>query len=260
MASRLQRSLFIDTADFNEIKKWNSLGIIDGVTTNQYILIKEHISFPKYESIIKKICHEMKNKPVSVELSNSQLTNAELVKEARRLNRLAANIVVKVPIIPNVTKSLEVIAQLQKEDIAVNVTLMMTFEQLVLAILSVRNFKKTSFASLFWGRTIEDHTNYRSRFDFMAKFPKVGMESEVNREPKNIVSAARNFLDEGGYKNPKIIVGSIRTASMVGAAFAAGANIVTVTPDILLAMLYSQRTIETLKQFDDAWMEFRKKK
>lgn len=259
MKTTFTRSIFIDTADIAEIKKWNSTGVIDGVTTNQYILVKEHISPRQFEKIIKNICSEMRNKPVSVELSDSKLSILDLVKEARRLDKLASNIVVKVPLIPNTTKSLEIIKELGKENIAVNVTLMMTFEQLTLAILATRNSKKTCFVSLFWGRTIEDHANYRSRFDFMAKYPKVGMESEVNQEPKSIVTAVRNFLDDGKINNPKIIVGSIRTASMVGEAFAAGTNIVTVTPDILLAMLYSQRTIETLEQFDGAWKEFQKK-
>lgn len=260
MTDKFKQSIFIDTADLAEIKKWNATGIIDGVTTNQYILIKEHINPRKYEKIIENICLEMKSKPVSVELSESKLTSPELVKEARRLNNLARNIVVKVPLIPNSQKSWEVIKELIKENIAVNITILMTFEQLILAILASRNSSKPSFISLFWGRTIEDHANYRSRFDFMAKFPKVGLESNINSEPKNIVNAARNFLTEGNYSYPKLIIGSIRTASMVGEAFAAGANIVTVTPDILTAMMFSQRTIETLTQFDGAWTEFKKKK
>lgn len=94
----------------------------------------------------------------------------------------------------------------------------------------------------------------------MADYKRVGMESSVNGDPKNIVSAISNFLSTGGYDNPKIIVGSIRTATQAGEAFAAGANIVTTTPEILEAMLFSQRTIETIKQFDDAWKHLQKSK
>lgn len=258
--SRFDRSIFIDSADIEEITKWNETGVIDGVTTNQYIFLKDGIRPRVIEKQIKKICKTMKDKPVSIELSDSSLPPEEMVREARKLDGLSDNIVVKVPIIPDTLKSLTVIHELIKLNIAVNVTLMMTFEQVILAILATRNSKKTAFVSIFWGRSIEDHASYRSRSDFMAQYPKVGIESEVNREPKNIIEAAVTFLHNGQYTNTKIIAGSIRTAAMVGEAFAAGANIVTMTPDKLLAMLFSQRTLETIKQFDNAWKELQKKK
>ena len=47
---------------------------------------------------------------------------------------------------------------------------------------------------------------------------------------------------------------------MVGEAFAAGTDIVTIVPDILQAMFYSQRTVETIKQFDEAWEQLQKQK
>ncbi|MBI4991581.1 hypothetical protein HZB96_05840 [Candidatus Gottesmanbacteria bacterium] len=122
-----------------------------------------------------------------------------------------------------------------------------------MANLAVRYSKKVSFVSLFWGRSIEDQAKYRSRSDFMAQFPRVGLDSPINREPKNIIEEATKFIKEGGYDNIKIIAGSIRTAVMVGEAFTASAHIVTVSPDTLLAMLFSQRTIETAAQFDEAW-------
>ncbi len=93
----------------------------------------------------------------------------------------------------------------------------------------------------------------------MADYKRVGLESTVNGNPINITSAIAAFLKEGGFQNPKVIVGSIRTATMVGDAFAAGANIVTTTPEILLSMLFSQRTKETIEQFDDAWKKLQGK-
>lgn len=249
------RSLFIDSSDVYEIKKWNQVGILDGVTTNQYIFLKEKINHKKVKTVIKNICEEMKDKPVSVELTNSTLPKEKLLEEAIQWNKLAKNIVIKVPLIPDTTKSLWVISQLIEKDIAINVTLLMTFEQLILSALAIRKSKKISFVSLFWGRTQEDHAKYRSRSDFMASFPKVGSESEVNSTATHIVEETASFIKEGKYENVKIITGSIRTASMVGEAFAAGSNIVTVTPEVLHAMTFSQRTKETLKQFDDAWKQ-----
>lgn len=258
--SDFNRALFLDSSNPEEVKKWNATGVIDGVTTNQMIMLKDGVKPKDFEKVVKAICKEMKDRPVSIELTDSTASEDEMVKEAKRLNQLAENIVIKVPMIPDTTKSLSVINKLAKADIAVNATVMMTFEQMVMAALAVRHCQKLSFISLFWGRSIEDQAKYRGRSDFMAKFPRVGLESEVNGRPKNITASVAAFLKEGNYENPKIIVGSIRTATMVGEAFASGAHIVTTTPEILIAMLFSQRTIETIAQFDEAWKELQKKK
>lgn len=240
----INRSIFIDSSKLEEIKRWNATGIIDGVTTNQMIMLKDGMKPRDFETVVKKICKEMKGRPVSVELTNSVVSSKIMIQEAVRLNTIAENIVIKVPLIPETTKSLEVVHELIKRNIAVNITAMMTFEQMITAILATRYAKKTSFVSLFWGRSIEDQANYRS---------KVDLGSEINTYPKNIVNETVKFLEKGYYKNPKIIVGSIRSANMVGEAFAAGSHIVTVTPDILIALLFSQRTKETIAEFDEAW-------
>lgn len=249
------RSIFLDTSKLEEVQKWNATGVIDGVTTNQAIMLKDGVKPKDFEKLVKAICKEMKGKPVSIELSDSTASVKEMLSEADRLNNLADNIVVKVPTIPNTTKSLQVIYELSKANIAVNVTTMMTFEQMIMSMLASRTNKRVSFVSIFWGRSMEDHAKYRTRSDFMAKYPFVGLESHINSEPQNIVKACADFLKEGGYENPKIIVGSIRTASNVGEAFAAGGHIATISPDVLMAMLFSQRTIETVEQFDKAWKD-----
>ena len=253
MLFRSNRAIFIDSSNLEEVKKWNATGVIGGVTTNQSIMLKDGLNFKDFQKIVKLICKEMGKKPVSVELSDSNTSIKEMIDEARKLNDLASNIVVKVPLIPNTTKSLEVIQSLVSLNIAINVTAIMTFEQMVIATLATKGNKRVSFISLFWGRSLEDQVKYRGRFDFMADYKRVGLESEVNGNPKNITSATADFLNKGGYDNPKIIVGSIRTATMAGDAFAAGANIVTITPEILLSMLFSQRTKETIEQFDQDW-------
>lgn len=258
MTLDFNRAIFIDSSNLEEIKKWNSLGVVDGVTTNQLIMLKDGIKPKNFEKVIRQICEEMKDKPVSVELTDSTAAAEEMVKEAHRFNRLSDNIVVKVPMIPNTVKSLQIIRELVKNNIAVNVTTMMTFEQMVMAILGVRHSKKNSFVSVFWGRSIEDHAKYRSRSDFMAQYPRVGNESVVNVTPQKIVSTTAAFIKEGGWSNVKIIVGSIRTAAMVGEAYDAGGHIVTISPDVLLAMLFSQRSIETIQQFDQAWRDLQK--
>lgn len=260
MQNLFKRSIFIDTSNIEEIKKWNSTGVIDGVTTNQSIMLKDGVNLKAFDKIVKSICKEMDKKPVSVELTNSNASLKEMVSEAKRLNTLAPNITIKVPLIPETTKSLVVIEALVSLNIAINVTAIMTFEQMIVAALATRNNKRPSFISLFWGRSMEDQVKYRGRFDFMADYKRVGLESTVNTEPKNIVTNTILFLKEGGYDNLKIIVGSIRTATMAGDAFAAGTHIVTITPEILLSMLFSQRTKETIDQFDLDWKKLQERK
>jgi transaldolase len=254
------RSLFIDSSNLAEIKKWNATGVIDGVTTNPMIMFKDGVKPQNYEKVIKDICHEMAGKPVSVELTDSTASPEEMIAEGKRLNALAPNIVVKVPLIPDTTKSLYIIKKFAEADIAVNVTTMMTFEQMVMAILAARHCSRPSFVSIFWGRSIEDHEKYRSQKDYETKYPKFGEESEIDADVFRQVAECAAFLADGGYDNPKIIVGSLRTASQVGMAFSAGGNIPTVPPAVLEAMLYSTRTVETVTDFDRAWRDMQKVK
>ena len=258
--SKFNRTLFLDSSKLEEIKKWNATGTIDGVTTNQLIMLKDGLKLKDYEKAVKAMCREMKGKPVSIELTDSTASPEAMVREAKRLSTFANNVVVKVPMIPETTKSLWVINELSRLNIAVNVTTMMTFEQMIMAILATRKNKKLCFVSIFWGRSIEDHEQYRSKPDYEKQYPKVGKESDINADVKLLVQKTAEFLKEGNYNNPKIIVGSVRNANQVGEAFAAGGHIPTVPPATLEAMLFSKRSIETIAQFDEAWKEMQKKK
>lgn len=248
------RSIFLDSSSIQEIEKWNSTGLIDGVTTNQSIMLKDGITLEHLNPTIKKICEIMKGKPVSIELSDSKSSIDEMIAEAKKFREIADNVIVKVPLIPGDVKSLVVIKKLGDLNIPVNITAMMTYEQLIMASLVSRNHPAPSFISLFWARTIEDHEKYRTNVDFQKEHPLMGPATDVNSSPAKITSAIMSFLKEGGYKTPKLIVGSIRNAGQVAEAFAAGANILTVQPATLEAMLFSQRTVETNADFDKAWV------
>ncbi len=253
------RSIFLDSSSIKEIEKWNAIGIIDGVTTNQSIMLKDGLTLNQLEPTIKSICKIMQGRPVSIELTDSSATVEAMISEAKKFRKLATNIVVKVPIIPGDTKSLIVIKKLGDLNIPVNVTAMMTYEQLLIASLAIRNHPTPSFVSLFWARSIEDHEKYRMNPEFVKAHSAVGPEADVNSHPSMITKKLDEFLKTGGYYVPKIIVGSIRNASQVGEAFASGAHIVTIQPHILEAMLFSQRTIETNTDFDKSWITLKQK-
>jgi len=84
---------FIDTANIEEIKKANELGMVDGVTTNPSLVAKEGREF---KGLLKEIC-DLVNGPVSAEVVSADTEG--MVREARELAGMADNIVVKIPLI-----------------------------------------------------------------------------------------------------------------------------------------------------------------
>ncbi|MDH5716398.1 MAG: fructose-6-phosphate aldolase [Spirochaetia bacterium] len=115
---------FIDTADIEEIKAANELGILDGVTTNPSLVAKTGKPF---KQVIKEICDIVKG-PVSAEVLSTDKEN--ILKEARELSKIASNIVIKVPLI---TEGLKAVKVLSEENIKTNVTLCFSASQALLA-------------------------------------------------------------------------------------------------------------------------------
>ncbi|MFZ9960419.1 MAG: transaldolase family protein, partial [Candidatus Limnocylindrus sp.] len=108
---------FLDTADINEIKTGISWGIVDGVTTNPSLYAKVGGS---YEELLKEICGLTKG-PVSAEVISDDADG--MVKEGLAFAKIAANIVVKVPM---TTDGLAAISRLKSEGIKTNCTLIFT--------------------------------------------------------------------------------------------------------------------------------------
>ena len=116
--------IFIDTANLDEIKKAKALGLIDGVTTNPTLLVKEG---EDAETLIRKISREV-NGPVNVEVTG--LTCEEMVKEAKILATWGDEIVIKIPINQ---EGLKTVRLLLTEGIRTNVTLIFSASQAILA-------------------------------------------------------------------------------------------------------------------------------
>jgi transaldolase len=111
---------FLDTADISEIKTGISWGIVDGVTTNPSLYAKVGGS---YEELLKEICGLTKG-PVSAEVISDDADG--MVKEGLAFAKIAANIVVKVPM---TTDGLAAISRLKSEGIKTNCTLIFTANQ-----------------------------------------------------------------------------------------------------------------------------------
>lgn len=221
----MSRLIFVDSANIADIQKWQKRGICDGVTTNQKILLQEkNISFKKR---VLEICRLVKA-PISVELTGHE-SEKKMVAEAKLYAKWHKNIVVKVPM-TNDGMGLNVLYSLHKLHIKTNATLMVSFEQMLLAISA-----GATYASIFYNRA-----------------------KDAGYDPKEIIKRTRNFIDDGQFKS-QIITGSIRSIRDVGDAFSYGSDIVTIPPKILDLMLAEEMTQKTLEEFDAAWKEFKGK-
>ena len=181
---------FIDTANIDEIKKANELGMVDGVTTNPSLVAKEGREF---KGLIKEIC-DIVDGPVSAEVVS--LDAEGMVKEARELANLADNIVVKIPMLEEGLKAVKTLAQ---EKINTNVTLCFSPIQALMAAKA-----GAAYISPFVGR-LDDISH-------------IGME---------LVEEIITIYDNYGFKT-EVIVASVRNPIHVLDAALMGADIATI--------------------------------
>lgn len=117
---------FIDTANVEEIKKANDMGIICGVTTNPSLIAKEGRDF---KEVIKEIT-SIVDGAISGEVKATTVTAEDMIKEAREIAAIHPNMVVKIPMTPEGLKAVNV---LSKEGIKTNVTLIFNATQALFA-------------------------------------------------------------------------------------------------------------------------------
>lgn len=117
--------IFIDTANLDEIKEANDMGILDGVTTNPSLVAKE--GHKDFHAMLEKIC-AIVNGDVSAEVVS--VKKDDILKEGRELAKIHKNIVVKVPLIKEGLKAVKVFSD---EGIRTNVTLCFSASQALLA-------------------------------------------------------------------------------------------------------------------------------
>lgn len=210
--------IFIDSANLREIEHWLRQGIVDGVTTNPTIMLKDGVY--DIEAGARRLCEVLKDRPVSIEVTTND--PREMVEQARMFASWGRNIVVKIPVITEEGKScLEVVNTLTRESIAVNCTAVLSFNQAILAVKS-----GATYVSIFIGR-IADEGN----------------------DPALVIRNVRAWLNQWNYQS-KVIVGSIRAAIDVQNAALAGAHIVTIPPQFLSKMVDHKYTRETVRQFN----------
>ena len=173
---------FLDTANLNEIREAAKLGFLDGVTTNPTLIAKEK---RKFDDAIREIC-EVCPGPVSAECVSESFD--DMSAEARRLAKLARNVVVKVPL---TKEGLKVVRALVPEGLKFNVTLCFSANQALLAAKA-----GASYISPFIGR-LDDagHDGMQVIRDICQIYRNYDFKTEVLtasiRHPLHVLEAAK---------------------------------------------------------------------
>ena len=210
---------FIDTANLEQIREMQELGIIDGVTTNPTLLSREGAE-PIEQ--LKKIC-KIIDGPVSAEVIG--LKTEEMVKEARELAKIAPNIVIKIPMTKGGIKAVKI---LESEKIKTNVTLVFSQNQVLMAAKA-----GASYISPFIGRLMDNGQN----------------EIDMLWESMEIINAY-DFKSE-------IIVASIRNTRHVIEAAKLGVHIATIPFSVLEKMFVHPNTEKGLESFLKDWKKLK---
>lgn len=206
--------IFLDSADLNEIRRWQAYSVLDGVTTNPSIMLKD--GGYDIEIRAKEICQLVRPCPVSVEVTTND--HAEMLAQARLFAPWADNIVVKIPVINESGEpSLDVVRTLVDEGIKVNMTACLSFGQVVLGAKA-----GATYISIFGGRVADE-----------------------GHDAGEVIRNAVEWLRHWDYPS-RIIVGSIRATIDIQEAALAGAHIVTTPPQFLEKFIdhhYSRATV-----------------
>jgi transaldolase len=206
---------FIDTANLEQIREAQDLGILDGVTTNPSLMAKEGISGK--EAVLqhyKEIC-EIVDGDISAEVLST--TYEEIIKESEELAGIHPNIVVKVPIIKDGIKAIKYFYQ---KGIRTNCTLIFSAGQALLAAKA-----GATYVSPFLGRL-----------------------DDISTDGLNLIQEIRTVFDNYGFET-EILAASVRHAMHIINCAKIGADVVTCPLPPILLLLKHPLTDSGLEQF-----------
>lgn len=220
---------YLDTANLASIKKYNAMGLVDGVTTNPSLIVKEGADF---EQTIKAICKEVYPNPVSAEVTATDYEG--MVAEGKRNKSWAENVVVKIPMI---AEGLKATKTLSKMGIPINMTLIFSPAQGLVAAKA-----GASYLSPFIGR-LDD----------------IGQDGMGLIRDLMAIKKAYNEQRAETFK-AEILVASIRHPIHVIEAAKLGADIGTMPAEVMDKLLLHPLTDSGLKRFLDDWNKANKEK
>lgn len=207
--------IFLDTANIPSIKKYNDMGLVDGITTNPSLLAKEGGDPQKtMEEIVRIVKGDVSLEVVSTEYDG-------MIQEAHSLKKYGANVVIKVPMTPD---GLRACKTLSSEGMAVNVTLVFSPNQALLAAKSGAKYVS----------------------------PFIGRLDDVGQDGMSLIAEIKQIFSNYDFKT-QILVASVRHPMHVVEAAKIGADVVTLPPDVLGKMLKHPLTDIGLKNFLADW-------
>jgi len=202
---------FIDTADINEIKEAFDVGILDGVTTNPTLIAR---TGRDQESVVREICEFVKG-PVSAEVISTDAKN--MIIEGEKLAKIAPNIAVKLPV---TVDGLKACKALSEQNIMVNVTLIFTCLQSLMAAKAGATFVSPFIARL----------------------------DNVCTDGTQMIAETREIFDNYGF-DTEIIAASIRHPLHVKDAAELGIDISTIPFDVFNQLIQHPLTDIGLESF-----------
>lgn len=212
---------FIDTANVNEIKEANALGVLAGVTTNPSLVAKEGVDFHER---IREICSVVEG-PVSAEVIS--LEADKMIEEGKELAKIAPNVVVKVPM---TTEGLKAVKAFSDLGIRTNVTLVFSAVQALLAARA-----GATYVSPFLGRLDDIGHNGMDLIRQIAEiFAIHGIETEI-------------------------IAASVRHSVHVTDAALNGAHIATIPANVIASLVKHPLTDQGIEKFLADWEKTQEK-
>ncbi|MSR91047.1 fructose-6-phosphate aldolase [Inconstantimicrobium porci] len=212
---------FLDTANVDQIREANEMGVISGVTTNPSLIAKEGRDF---NEVIKEIT-SIVDGPISGEVVAEDAKG--MIDEGRKIAAIHKNMIVKIPMTAEGLKAVKV---LSKEGVKTNVTLVFSANQALLAANA-----GATYVSPFLGRV-----------------------DDISMDGMEIVRTIAEIFDIHGI-GTKIIAASVRHPLHVIEAARAGADIATIPYKILMQMIKHPLTDQGLERFKADWNETFKK-
>ena len=207
--------IFLDTANLKSIRMYNDMGLLDGITTNPTLLSKEGGDPHK---TMEEICSIIKG-DVSLEVVSTEYSG--MMDEGRRLRKYGNNVVVKCPMTPDGLKACK---SLTAEGIPVNITLVFSANQAVLAAKAGAKYVS----------------------------PFIGRLDDIGQDGMGLIREIHQIFQNYKFKT-QILVASIRHPVHVVDAAKIGADVVTLPPDVLGKMLKHPLTDIGLKNFLADW-------
>ncbi len=204
---------FVDTANVEDIKKANDMGVICGVTTNPSLIAKEGRDF---NEVIKEIT-SIVDGPISGEVKATTVDAEGMIKEGREIAAIHPNMVVKIPM---TVEGLKAVKVLSSEGIKTNVTLIFSANQAILAANA-----GATYVSPFLGRL-----------------------DDISQSGIELIRQIAEIFDIYGY-DTEIIAASIRNPIHVTDCALAGADIATIPYKVIEQMTKHPLTDQGIEKF-----------